>query len=349
MSIREDIAVRLIEERVRLGYSQSDFARQLEVSVETVRRYENGLREAGVEFLAKTAGLGVDVQYVLTGVKSSNLHKAEQASQPLVHIENGNQSGIVNAISGGVVNIGNQVTKVKAEVKPNDEHISQKQASILKQLVNDIVEMEQKIKKNPKSYRAVWGALNAHCGVTRYLLIPYEDFPKAEKYLRMWIGRLNSAKSAPKKDNNQWRNRRYAYIKINTKEVPEWLDNYLHKNFGVDSLTELDDAQLDKVYRAVSSKKSRNKPKPKPNRNGQSGFTDVQFALMGTLLALFAMVLIPIGERLAVIDITASLMFALVALCAYCGALVCILLCHTTPNKAKCRRQARLEREGIKI
>lgn len=260
MSIREDIAVRLIEERARLGFSQSDFARQLEVSAEAVRRYENGQREAGVEFLAKTAGLGVDVQYVLTGIKSENLAKAENASQPLVHIENGGNANVVQQVqNGGVVNINAQHrTTVKAEVKPNDEHISQKQASILTGLVDDIVKLESLVKQKPKTHRSVWSALNAHCGVTRYLLIPYEDFPKAEKYLRMWIGRLNSAKKAPKADNIEWRNRKYAYIKINTKDNQDWLAEYLNKNFATDSLTMLDDKQLDKVYRAVSSKKSRN-------------------------------------------------------------------------------------------
>lgn len=261
MSIREDFAIRLIEERARLGYSQSDFARQLEISVETLRRYEVGAREAGVEFLAKSAGLGMDVQYVLTGVKSENLKKAEKSNQPLVHIESGATANVISEVKdGGVVNISNRhVTQVKAEVKPNGEHISQEQASILKKLVDDIVKLEKIAKQKPKSHQAVWSALNAHCKVTRYLLIPYEDFAKAEKYLRMWIGRLTSAKSTSKKDNSAWRNRKYAYIKINTKDNPEWLENYLQTHFNIDSLTMLDDTQLEKVYSAVSGRKSRNK------------------------------------------------------------------------------------------
>lgn len=262
MSIREDVAIRMIEERARLGYSQSDFARQLEVSTETIRRYENGQREAGVEFLAKAAGLGTDVQYVLTGVKSDNLKQAEKATQPLVHIESGGKANVIQGVSGGVINFAERnVTQVKAEVKPNDEHISDEQAFKLKRLVNDIVEMEQSVRQKSKSHVAVWSALNAHMRVTRYRLIPFEKYEKAEKYLRMWIGRLNSAKSAPKKNNNEWRNRKYAYIKINTRETPEWLNNYLAKSFDTDSLTELSDKELDKVYRAVSSKKSRERKK----------------------------------------------------------------------------------------
>lgn len=261
MSIREDFAIRLVEERARLGYSQSDFARQLEISVETLRRYEVGAREAGVEFLARSAGLGVDVQYVLTGVKSENAKQAEKSNQSLVHIESSATANVISKVKdGGVINISNKhITQIK--VKPNDEHISQEQASILKKLVDDIVELEKVTKQRPKSHQAVWSALNSHCKVTRYLLIPYADFAKAEKYLRMWIGRLSAAKSAAKKNNSSWRNRKYAYIKINTKDNGEWLDNYLHLNFGTNSLTMLDDTQLEKVYSAVSGRKSRNKVK----------------------------------------------------------------------------------------
>jgi len=259
-TLREDIAIRLIEERTRLEYSQSDMARLLDISTEALRRYEVGAREAGVEFLAKSAGLGVDVQYILTGVKSANAQMAEKSNQPLVHIASGGSANVINKVSGGVVNIATRnVTQVKAEVKPNEEHISQAQASVLKKLVDDIVKLEQAVKQKPKSHQAVWSALNAHCKVTRYLLIPFGDFEKAEKYLRMWIGRLNSAKKASKTDNSSWRNRKYAYIKINTKDTPEWLDEYMNKHFDTDSLTELDDEQLSKVYSAVASRKKRTK------------------------------------------------------------------------------------------
>lgn len=262
MSIREDVAVRMIEERARLGYSQSDFARQLEVSTETIRRYENGQREAGVEFLARAAGLGTDVQYVLTGVKSDNLKQAEKATQPLVHIESGGKANVIQGVSGGVINFAERnVTQVKAEVKPNDEHISDEQAFKLKRLVEEIVEMEKLVRQKPKSHVAIWSALNSHMRVTRYRLIPFDKYEKAEKYLRMWMGRLSSAKSAPKKANNEWRNRKYAYIKINTRDIPAWLDTYLTKNFRASSITKLNDKELEKVYRAVSSKRSRDKKK----------------------------------------------------------------------------------------
>ena len=81
----------------------------------------------------------------------------------------------------------------------------------------------------------------------------------ALQFLQRWIGRLNSMPSAPKKGKKDWRNRRYAYIKLNAREqgLDAWLLAYLQKNFATASLTTLSDEQLDKTYRAVAAKKRR--------------------------------------------------------------------------------------------
>jgi DNA-binding XRE family transcriptional regulator len=256
---RADIAIRLVEERTRTGFTQADFARKLDISREGLRLYELGQRGLSAEFLAQAAALGVDVQYVLTGVPSANRAEAERAAQPQVNVSSGGNANVVQVAQAGstihLVNTQNHVTHTKAEVKPGDQHITEVQAAKLTELVRQIVELETQLKKAPKSFRSVWAALNAHCGVTRYLLIALEDFPKAEKYLRQWIGRLNSMASAPVADNETWRKRRYSYIKINTKDDSDWLAAYLKKTFKVTSLTELSDEQLDRTYRAVAARK----------------------------------------------------------------------------------------------
>lgn len=253
---RVEISIRLKDDRTRLGYSQADFARKLEISREGLRLYENGAREIGAEFLAKAVQLGVDVQYVLTGIRSSNVEEAERAAQPVVNVSGGSANVIAHN-SGSVTMIATQrhTTVTKAEVKPGDEHITIEQQAKLTGLVQEVVALEAKLKQKPKSFRSVWGALNAHCGVTRYVLIAAADYGKAEKYLRQWIGRLNSMASAPVKDGDAWRKRHYAYIKINCKDDPAWLDRYLAKTFGVSSLTELNNDQLERAYRAVAARK----------------------------------------------------------------------------------------------
>lgn len=47
---REDMGIRLVEERSRLGYSQADFAHQTDVSRESLRLNEIGRTGISAEF-----------------------------------------------------------------------------------------------------------------------------------------------------------------------------------------------------------------------------------------------------------------------------------------------------------
>ncbi|EAS0531573.1 helix-turn-helix domain-containing protein [Salmonella enterica] len=269
---RADIAIRFTEERAKSGYSQRDLANQLGVSVETVRRYEAGLSRIDAEFLAKAAGFGMDVQYILVGIRTNNIKEVEKATAPLrdapetppVVSINSSSNVIGVAQTGATINqISNinPVTKTIAKVEPGKEHITDEQAARLQALVKTVVETEARIKREPKSFRAVWGALNSHCKASSYRLIPLTSYEKAEKYLLNWVGRLNSSASAPKKDNAAWRNRRYAYIKINTKDDISALrlKNTLQRKYNVSSISELTDEDLDKVYRSIASSRTRSK------------------------------------------------------------------------------------------
>ena len=75
--------------------------------------------------------------------------------------------------------------------------------------------------------------------------------------MHQWVGRLDSMASAPVKDGDAWRKRKYAYIKINSKNDTDAIDRYIAKNFGATSLSELDNAQLEQVYRYVASRKNK--------------------------------------------------------------------------------------------
>jgi len=259
---RADIAIRFVEERAKIGYSQADLARKLGVSRETLRRYEIGESGMAVEFLAQTATLGIDVQYVLLGIRSANAVEAEKAVAPSSVSFGGSNSGnVVGLVQAGAtvkqINTHRHVEKTIAEVKPGADHISNEQAATLHALVDKVVETEKRLKQKPRGHRSVWGALNAHCGVPQYRLIRSGDFAKAQKYLHQWVGRLDSMATAPVKDGDAWRKRKYAYIKINSKDDPECVNRYVAKNFGGASLTELDNNQLEQVYRYVAGRKAR--------------------------------------------------------------------------------------------
>lgn len=58
---------RLREERDRLGYSQTQFGDLAQVTKKTQMLYESDQRSPKADYLSALAGVGVDVQYVLTG------------------------------------------------------------------------------------------------------------------------------------------------------------------------------------------------------------------------------------------------------------------------------------------
>lgn len=256
-----EIAERFVKERERLGYSQASFARLLGITRDALRRPENALTDFKSSILAGAYRLGVDVQYVLTGVRAREPGNAINPGDANLNI-----SGVVHGVAvahGGsnvhVINTHNHVTKLRAETRPGIDHISTDQRSQLIDLVNEIVDIEAKLKKSPKSHRAVWAALNAHCRVNTYTLIAASDFDRARKFLNQWRSRLSASASAPVKDGDNWRKRHYAYIKINTKDPDDAaaVDAYMARRFKAKSLTELSNDELDAVYKYVAGRRNK--------------------------------------------------------------------------------------------
>ncbi|WP_439640105.1 hypothetical protein [Nevskia sp.] len=124
------------------------------------------------------------------------------------------------------------------------------------QLVNEIVTVEAAVKRDPRGHAAVWGAMRRKFKYSTLPLMPARQGEEAEAYLREQIGRLMSAKSAPAKVPD-YRLKRYRSIHSRVKELglEDWKVSYLAEHFGAGSLTELTDADLERFYRAVFSKK----------------------------------------------------------------------------------------------
>jgi transcriptional regulator with XRE-family HTH domain len=82
-SVKSSSPGRLKEERTRLGLSQSALAESLGVTKWTVINYERPVGRGTpipADLLSACARLGMDVQYILTGVPSSNMNRvAEEA------------------------------------------------------------------------------------------------------------------------------------------------------------------------------------------------------------------------------------------------------------------------------
>ncbi|WP_193603429.1 helix-turn-helix domain-containing protein [Agrobacterium sp. MS2] len=258
----EVIGARFAQERERLGYTASSFARLLNVTRVTLANVESGKNEFKSGVLVAAAAAGMDVQYVLTGVRSTNVEKVADEVGFEKQVIQGNVSGVGFAGAGAnisIVNTQTHRTTVRPETKPGEEHISIEQRAVLTELVNKVVEKEELLKKAPKSYRAVWAALNKHCKVNSYQLIAAADFEKARSYLNQWIGSLHGMRSAPLKDGEDWRKRKIQAIWANTKTPDDEaaLRAYALKNFGSESIKELANDELERTYKYVASRRSR--------------------------------------------------------------------------------------------
>ncbi|EHP5887392.1 helix-turn-helix transcriptional regulator [Salmonella enterica] len=72
MSKKIHIGDRLREERERLGLSQDELAATASITRKTLYNYENGVRSPDAEALAVWNELGMDVYYVVTGMRLNN-------------------------------------------------------------------------------------------------------------------------------------------------------------------------------------------------------------------------------------------------------------------------------------
>ncbi len=77
ISQMEEIGARLKEERIRLGMNQDEMAALAGMKRMAQLRYEKGERSPDGLFLAAAAKGGVDVQYVITGVRQGSMDAAE--------------------------------------------------------------------------------------------------------------------------------------------------------------------------------------------------------------------------------------------------------------------------------
>lgn len=180
-----------------------------------------------------------------------------EASNAIGDVSIGGSHNVV----GNIVNLNPKPARPRVVVQPGDGVITSEQAAQLKALVTDIVALEEKLKRQPATFQAVWSSLNRKMMVSGYREIPALRFDKARSFLHQWMGRLNAAPSAPVKDGDAWRKRRYALIKINSKDAADAaaLAAYLQRNFAAASLTELSNDELDRVYRYVAGRRNKRK------------------------------------------------------------------------------------------
>ena len=168
-----------------------------------------------------------------------------------VHIKgDGNIVGDGNT----VIHTHKVVKKVVVQARPGEVHITGEQVVKVKDMVRQIVELEKHVKRKPKGYPQVYGALKRHCKAGQINLIELDQYDRAVKYLQGWIGRLLSMPSAPRNFPG-WREVRIRKIMANAVKngLKERLYDHLESRYGHRSVKALEDEDLERVYRLVLS------------------------------------------------------------------------------------------------
>lgn len=158
--------------------------------------------------------------------------------------------------NGNVVAISPKMVH-RTTVRTGEGVLDAQQKAALQALVREWIESHDAVKKTPLSFAAAWSRLNKAFRVNSYHEIPSTSFDAAKAWVGQQIGRVASMPSAKKKLPG-WRAKRIRGIK--TTCVKQLGDEraylpYIQAKFGADSLTDLDDDQIEKVYRHVMRRK----------------------------------------------------------------------------------------------
>ena len=241
--IKERIAAHLQQLMKDLRDTQESLASRLGITKSSLQGYLKGANLPGIDILLKMAELG--------GITVDELIKKDA---PLLHIEVKNSKNV--AIAGRDVYVNTKIHR-KTDYSPGPDDIAGDQANRLKTLVSEVVELEQQVKKKPKTYGAVWNALNRKMGITYYREIKRYQFDLAELYLMQWKGRIR--RGLKRTDEEEWRKKTQASIFARARNQLGWtkdaLDSYILERYGRKSIRDLKKKELQQLYNIIFSKR----------------------------------------------------------------------------------------------
>lgn len=148
--------------------------------------------------------------------------------------------------------------RVRVTIQPGPEHVGDAQKARLRELVGEVVRLENAVRRVPKQFGQVWGALTAKLRCTSYHLIPAARYQDAVGFLQTWAARLRSTTSAPERGPD-WRNSRYKFIHAAAKQIGRFddLPGLLAAEYGGRRMRDLTDDELQAVYDTVAAWKQR--------------------------------------------------------------------------------------------
>jgi len=246
--VKKRISSILNELLKELGETQEGLASRLGIAKSNLQNYLKGVNVPSIDVILKISELA--------GITTDQLLK-ENNPKMNVNVTNSNHV----TIAGGSINHNHfnihPVFKRTNHFSPSPDDITGEQANKLKDYVNKVVELETAVKKKPKTYGAVWNALNKKMGVTYYREIKKEQFDNAELYLQQWAGRL---KRGLKRTNEDiYRQERQKSIFARARNQLGWtkenLDAYIFECYKKESIRDLTKQELEQLYNKIFSKK----------------------------------------------------------------------------------------------
>jgi transcriptional regulator with XRE-family HTH domain len=227
---------RLMQE---LGETQEGLAKLLGTTKSSLQGYIKGENLPNIDFLIKMVELG-----------GTTLDDLVKKTQPKIQIEIKGSHGVI--IAGRDAYMDTTIRRI-THYRPDPNDITGEEANELKLLVNDIVEIEKKTKKKPKTYGAVWNSLNKRMGVTYYREIKREQFEGAKLYLMQWRGRIK--RSLKRTDEDEWRNKTQSGIWAAARNQLGWskesVDNVIKERYGKESIRFLTKKELQQLYNII--------------------------------------------------------------------------------------------------
>ncbi|MFX1668500.1 ORF6C domain-containing protein [Riemerella anatipestifer] len=188
-------------------------------------------------------------------------------------MENNNQKikGNNNIQVGGDFN-GNIIKTEKVYNRPKvihnpDEHITAEQQFEIKSHIDELVRMVSSVDTNtdsrPKLYKREWGFFKKQFKVSAYQVLPKKDYEDAIKYLKKRIAYLGKPKQR-RGDNDAWRKNQYKAINARATQLGMSRDErlafateVLELKTPLNSLKELSDTRLNKLYKKIMAKRKK--------------------------------------------------------------------------------------------
>lgn len=251
--LKKRISLFLAQIMEKLQVTQKDMAKLLGVNQSRIQALLKGKELPKLKLTMRLAELG--------DISIDDLLKTEKPPKVSSVVEmKADRGGIVVGKIGGDSYINTKILR-RHTYKQKEDDITSEQARKLKDLVDDIVGLELKVKRKPRGYGAVWNALNKKMKVTYYREIKKEYYKQAELYLVMWKGRIK--RPLIRTDEELWRKERQkAIFSVARKQLgmsKSDIDNFILGRFEKKSIKELTKEELQNLYDKIFAMKKTKK------------------------------------------------------------------------------------------